>query len=142
MNITIKNEFYEFRKYHINIYNIFFHILCGFFFISFLFSSAKKYSIILLFLYMFLLLLIINNVVLISSIFIILFLIIFSIKKCKFSSKQTVLLALFFYFLPEVSHYFTNEPTYLSFSNINLKSFFENVFYFLPFSILCLSNSK
>lgn len=31
MNTIIKKEFIEFEKYHKNIYNIYFHVLCGFF---------------------------------------------------------------------------------------------------------------
>lgn len=66
MNLTIEKEFNEFRKYHINIYNVYFHILCGFFLMSFLFLSAKKIAITLLVLYTFFLLLTISNGVLIS----------------------------------------------------------------------------
>lgn len=36
MNTIIKNEFIAFETYHKNIYNIYFHIVCGFIFMTFL----------------------------------------------------------------------------------------------------------
>lgn len=152
----IKKEFIEFEKYHKNIYNIYFHIVCGFIFMTLLFSLCKNYSNVLLIIYSLLLLFIIHNLfsihtlfttfiitlIITFTIFMILFIMIYFIKKYKFKTSTLFLLFLVFYFLPDLSHYLTNEPSMLNINNITPLSLFTNIFYLLPFSIMCLSNSE
>jgi len=142
MNNIIKKEFVEFTQYHKNVYNIYFHILCGFIFMAFLFLSSKNYSTLGLIVYSLLLLITLHNLFIVFAIFIILFIMIWFLKKCKLSCVNAFLLFLVFYFLPDLSHYLTNEPSMLSITNITPLSVFTNIFYLLPFSIMCLSNFK
>jgi hypothetical protein len=138
MNTFIKKEFIEFEKYHKNIYNIYFHILCGFIFMTFLFLLSSNYSNTLVFLYSLLLLISINNLIVTFIIFIILFIMVYLVKKYKFNTLNIFLLFLVFYFLPDLSHYLTKEPSMLNLNNITPLSLFTNIFYLLPFSIMCL----
>ena len=142
MNQIIEKEFIEFEKYHKNIYNIYFHVLCGFVFMTFLFLLSNNYSNVLLILYSLLLLFTINNLLITFIIFSILFVMIYVIKKYKIKTYLIFLSFLVFYFLPDLSHYLTNEPSLLNINNITLVSLFTNIFYLLPFSIMCLSNSE
>lgn len=141
MNTIIKKEFIEFEKYHKNIYNIYFHIVCGFIFMTFLFLLCNNYSNVLLIIYSFLLLFTIHNLLITFIIFFILFFMVYLLEKYKFKPENIFLLFLVFYFLPDISHYLTNEPSMLNINNITPLSLFTNIFYFLPFSIMCLSNS-
>lgn len=141
MNTIIKKEFIEFKKYHKNIYNIYFHVVCGFVFMTFLFLLSNNYSNSLLILYTLLILFTINNLLITFIIFSILFFMMFFIKKYKLKISNIFLLFLVFYFLPDLSHYLTNEPSMLNINNITPLSLFTNIFYLLPFSIMCLSNS-
>lgn len=141
MNTIIKKEFIEFEKYHKNIYNIYFHLLCGFVFMTFLFLLSNNYSNVLLILYSFLILFTINNLLITFIIFSILFIMVYFIKKYKLKTSNMFLLFLVFYFLPDLSHYLTNESSMLNINNITFLSLFTNIFYLLPFSIMCLSNS-
>ena len=138
MNTNIKREFIDFAKCHKNIYNIYFHIFCGFIFMTFLFLLSKKYSNTLLILYSLLILFTIHNLAITMIILIILFIMIHFIKKYKFKTLNILLLFLVFYFLPDLSHYLTNEPPMLNINNITPFSLFTNIFYLLPFSIMCL----
>ena len=141
MDKIIKKEFIEFEKYHKNIYNVYFHIICGFIFMTFLFLLSKKYSNVLLIIYSLLILFTIYNLFITIIICIILFIMVYSVKKYKFKTEIIFLLFLIFYFLPDLSHYVTNEPSVLNINNITPLSLFTNIFYLLPFSIMCLSNS-
>jgi hypothetical protein len=138
MNTIIKKEFIEFEKYHKNMYNIYFHIVCGFIFMTFLFLLSKNDSNLLLFLYSLLILFTIHNLFITFTIFIILFIIIYFIKKHKLINTNIFLLFLVFYFLPDLSHYLTNETSMLNINNITPLSIFTNIFYLLPFSIMCI----
>jgi hypothetical protein len=138
MNTNIKREFIDFAKCHKNIYNIYFHIFCGFIFMTFLFLLSKNYSNTLLILYSLLILFTIHNLAITMFIFIILFVMVHFIKKYKFKTLNILLLFLVFYFLPDLSHYLTNEPPMLNINNITPFSLFTNIFYLLPFSIMCL----
>lgn len=149
MNTIIKKEFNEFEKYHKNIYNIYFHILCGFIFMTFFLLLSNRYVNLFLILYSLLILFTIHNIFITSIIFIILFIMIYFIKNYKLSYTNIFVLFLIFYFLPDLSHYLTNEPSQLpSILNNNMNKPFSikiailEIFYILPFSILCLSNSK
>ena len=141
MNTIIKKEFTDFEKYHKNIYNIYFHIACGFIFMTFLFLLSKNYSYLLISLYSLLLLFTINSIVATFSVFSGLFIMVYFLNKYKLPMATIFLLFLVFYFLPDLSHYLTNEPSMLNINNITPLSLFTNVFYLLPFSIICLSNS-
>ena len=142
MNAIIKKEFIDFEKYHKNKYNIYFHIVCGFIFMTFIFLLSKQYSNILLILYSLLLLFTINNIFITFTIFIILFIMVYFIKNFNLSTMHTFLVFLVFYFLPDLSHYLTNEPSMLNINNITSLSLFTNIFYLLPFSVMCLFNPK
>jgi hypothetical protein len=135
---SIKKEFVEFEKYHKNIYNIYFHIFCGFIFMTFLFLLSKRYSYLLLIIYSLLLLFTIDNKFITFIILIGLFIMIWVIKKYKFSKINVFILFLVFYFLPDLSHFLTNEPSMLTINNITVFSAFTNIFYLLPFSITCI----
>jgi len=139
MNTIIKKEFIEFEKYHKNIYNIYFHIVCGFIFMTFLFLLSNNYSIVLLILYSLLILFTINNLLITFIIFIILFVMVYFVKKYKLKKVTIFLLFLMFYFLPDLSHYLMSEPSMLNISNITPLSLFTNIFYLLPFSIVCIN---
>jgi hypothetical protein len=141
MNQIIKKEFSEFEKYHKDIFNVYFHIVCGFIFMSSIFLLSTNYSYVLLFLYSALLLFTIQNLFITFLIFIILFFMVYFIKKYKLKKINIFLLFLVFYFSPDLSHYLTNEPSMLNINNITPLSLFTNIFYLLPFSIICLSNS-
>jgi ABC-type siderophore export system fused ATPase/permease subunit len=142
MNKIIEKEFIDFEKYHRNIYNIYFHIICGFIFMAFLFLLSKNNSNLLLIIYSLLILFTTNNLFITVIIFIILSCMNCFIKNNKLSNEHIFLLFLVFYCLPDLSHYLTNEPPMLNIDNITLLSLFVNIFYLLPFSIMCLSNSK
>ena len=83
MNRIIKKEFIEFEKYHKNIYNIYFHIVCGFIFMTFLFLLSKNYSNLLLFIYSLLIFFTIHNIFITFIIFFITFIMINYVKKHK-----------------------------------------------------------
>ena len=138
MNTIIKKEFIEFEKYHKNIYNIYFHVLCGFVFMTFLFLLSNNYSNVLLIIYSLLILFTINNLLITFIIFSILFIMVYFIKKYKLKISNMFLLFLVFYFLPDLSHYLTNESSMLNLNNITPLSLFTNIFYLLPFSIMCI----
>jgi len=142
MNTIIKNEFIEFEKYHNNIYNIYFHIVCGFLFMTFLFLLSKNYSNVLLIIYSLFILFTIHNLFITVIISITLFVLLSFIKTYKWNRMSIFLSFLAFYFLPDVSHYLTNEQSMLNINNITMLSLFTNSFYLLPFSIMCLSNSE
>jgi hypothetical protein len=142
MNQPILKEYNDFKVYHKNIYNIYFHIFCGFIFMTFLFLLFKKYKNIALILYSLLLLFTINNLLITFTICAILFILISIISKYKFSNISMLILFLIFYFLPDLSHYLTAEPSMLNINNITPLSLFTNIFYLLPFSIMCLFNFK
>lgn len=132
-------ELDEFKKYHKNKFNIYFHIICGLIYMTLLIGLNKKYSNILLLIYSLLLLTILNiNKVLIIILF--MYISLLQIKKLSFNNKITLIII--FYLLPELSHHITNEPTVLNIENLNPISLVINIFYLLPFSILSLSNSK
>ena len=142
MNTIIKKEYVEFEKYHKNIYNIYFHIVCGFIFMTFLFLLFNNYKYIILIIYSLLILFTIKNLFITFIILVILLNMIYFINKYKFNIKIIFLLFLVFYFLPDLSHFLTNEPSMLNINKISPLSLFTNIFYLLPFSLMSLSNSK
>jgi len=141
MNTTIKKEFDDFEKHHKNIYNIYFHILCGFIFMTFLFLLSKNYSNLLLGLYSLLLLFTIDNIIITFIIFVILFIMIYVFKKYDISFYNKFIIFFIFYFLSSLSHYLTGEPTILNVNNITIYSIAINTLYFIPFTIFCLQKN-
>lgn len=137
MSMAIKEELVEFKKYHKNIYNVLFHILCGFVYMACIMEN--KYHMHLLVLYTLLILFTINDILLTTVIFVVLLIMIYLLQKCNISSKKLCMGFILFYFLPELSHYVTNEPTVLNVNNITPLNVFINIFYLLPFSIKSLT---
>ena len=137
-NKLIKKEFDDFKKYHKNVCNVIFHIVCGFVYMSFFFSLFGDYKNIALCVYFLLLLTTVNlmSAVLISIP------IYYMINNVISFSSNNIYIFLLFYFLPELSHYLTNEKTVLNVENITALSLFANIFYLLPFSIQCLFNAS
>jgi hypothetical protein len=134
----LQNDFKEFEKYHKNIYNIEFHIICGFIFMTSLFILSRKYSKLLIIIYSLLLLFTINNILIVLIIFIILFIMVYYASKYNISKITILVLFIVFYFLPDLSHYLTKEPTLLNINNINPINIITNILYLLPFSMKCL----
>jgi hypothetical protein len=142
INTYIDKEFEEFRQYHKNIYNIIFHILCGIFYITAFFLLFGKYKYIFLIIYSFILLITIQNITTMLKIFTIIYIILLITDKNIFNFKYLITIIIIFYFLPELSHYITNENTILNINNITPINILFNFFYLLPFSFMCLTNSK
>jgi uncharacterized membrane protein YGL010W len=142
MNRSIQHELQEFKQYHKNRYNIYFHILCGFICMATFCLLFKQYSNLVLIIYGLLLLFTIDNIILTGGIIILLMAIITIGSSYNLSLLQLGILFLVFYFLPDLSHYLTNEPTVLTIYTITPFTLFTNIFYLLPFSILSLFNAK
>jgi len=96
----------------------------------------KNYYVVLI-IYIGLLLLTIKNIAVVSTIFILLAGIIAVGSSYNISKLYLVVLFITFYFLPDLSHYLTNEPTVLSIDTITPFTLFTNIFYLLPFSLMC-----
>ena len=139
MNNHIKKELDEFKKYHKNFFNIYFHIFCGFIFISLLALFFDKYSNMFIFIYSLLILLTTNNISITFIIIIFLLIIVYFLKKYKIPKTIILFLFIFFYFLPDLSHYLTKEKTILNIYNITPYSLFFNILYLLPLSLLCIN---
>lgn len=137
--MNIREDFDKFDKYHKNKYNLFFHVICGFCFMTSLFLLTND---LMLIIYALLLFLTIGDLKVPSFIFIVLFTMINLLRNYDFSTKTKLLSFLTFYFLPDLSHYLTNEPTMLNISDITPLSVFTNILYLLPFSITCLFKSS
>ena len=138
MNTLIKKEFIEFEKHHKNIYNIYFHIACGFIFMTFLCLLSKNYSYYLVSLYALLLSFTIHNLFVAFGIFVILFGMIYVIQKYNISFFSKLIIFIIFYFLSSLSHFITGEKTILNINTLTIYSILINTLYFIPFSIYCL----
>lgn len=141
MNVLIKKEYIEFEKHHKNVYNIYFHIICGFIFMTCLCLFSYKYSYILLLLYT-IILYSVNNFFITCAIFLILFSLVYVVKRYEVNRFVFFSLFFVFYLLPDLSHHLVNEPSALDMNNITLSTIFINIFYLLPFSVKCLFYSK
>jgi hypothetical protein len=135
----IQNEFDDFYKFHKNKYNILFHIICGFVYMTFLFLTSSN-SYLFLIIYSVIILLTVQNLFIGFIIFIITLILLHTTKRFNLTQTNLIILFLIFYFLPDLSHYLTNEPTLLNLNNITFFSIFTNIFYLLPFSLLSLFN--
>jgi len=136
---SIKDEFEEFKQYHKNIYNIFFHIFCGVIFMAAFFLLFGKNSFFTLFLYTILMIITLNDIYLSAIICTVVFILMNVILV-----PRSYLLAIFigFYLLPDLSHFLTAEPAMLNINNITFLNAMTNIFYLLPFSIMCLPNAR
>jgi uncharacterized membrane protein len=134
MNQSNLNDFYEFEKYHKNKYNRLIHIFCfliGFVAFCFLFNNNYiKYGIIIL--YIGIIFFIYNNIndstdliknkkikirkfpILVTKILVILLIIFFIFKYINIKSKIILIIIIILtYIIPELSHIYFNEKTYL-----------------------------
>ncbi len=141
MDYYINKEFTEFSQCHKNIYNIIFHIACGIIYITLFLLLFENKKFIILFIY-FLIILFTTHIIISLTIFIIIFILLSISNKCKFNVIYLLLGGTLFYFLPELSHYITNEKTVLNINNLTITNIIFNIFYLLPFSLMCLTNSK
>jgi len=139
MENIIESEYNEFKKYHKNQFNLSFHIVCGILFMTFLLLSLDNYKNIGLIIYAILLSYTIKDpVTLVFTISILYFFINVIFKSYNLSTVYSLILFLVFYLLPDLSHYLTNEKTVLTINNVTILTGFVNIFYLLPFSLLCL----
>ena len=108
------DDFYEFKKFHKNKYNRFIHIisfLVGFTSFCFLINQNSRY--LLLFIYLFLIF-ISYNITIFINIVIILGSIFFLFYYFKIHSKPLLfIIVIITYIIPEISHIYFNEKTYL-----------------------------
>lgn len=139
MNTIIKKEYTEFESSHTNVYNIYFHVFCGFVFMGVLCLFMRD-SNIFAFLYSLLIFLTIENTLVSLIILVGLFIIIKQLSRFNFSIMNMFFLVVLFYLLPDVSHYLTNESHVLDVDNLTVLSGFIHFFYLLPFSLLNLLN--
>ena len=138
MKQTINKEYQLFTLYHKNKFNILFHLVCGFIYMSVLFKLLNKNQNLGILMYMFLLLLTMNNIfsTLIICGGIYLFLNYYFTQKM--SILKLLIMFLLFYNLPFLSHYATNESNQdvvnrFYESPLNFP-FIINIIYLLPFS--------
>jgi membrane-associated phospholipid phosphatase len=113
---NIDNDFNEFKKYHKNKYNRLIHILSfliGFIAFCFLFKNDYiKYTIVLL--YIGSIILTYYNIILITIITILLIIILLVFKYFNNTNKITLILIIILtYIIPELSHIYFKENTYL-----------------------------
>ena len=142
MNLFIEKELNEFKQYHKNIYNVWFHIVCGFIFMVFMILSVPQYSNITLVLYSILLLVTLGSIAIPLVICIVLFVMQFIFARFNLTPAYCMGLFVLFYFLPDLSHYLTNEPPMMDINNITPFTVFVNIFYLLPFSLICLTDPR
>ncbi len=139
MNKIINEEYDLFKKYHKNIYNIMFHILCGFIFMAFFFTAFAKYSYLALSLYFAGILATTGMGYVSGVIYVVLAILVYIIGHFRISTEKLLLGSIVFYMLPDASHYLTGEPSLLNWNNLTVTNVITNVFYLLPFSIMCVT---
>lgn len=138
MSGYITNELYSFKKYHKNIYNIYFHIVCGIIFMTSFFLMFRNHSLIIQILYFLLLFITLNKIEITIVVFVIIFSMTYFLKTFNLSFSSLIIIFIIFYFLPDLSHYIYNEPTVLKLSDITILDILINIFYLLPFSLYSL----
>jgi hypothetical protein len=139
MENIIESEYNEFKKYHKSQFNLYFHIICGIFFMTFLLLSLENYKNIGLIIYAILLTYTIKDTVtIIFTISILYFFVNVIFKNYNLSKVYSLVLFFIFYLLPDLSHYISNEKTVLTINNVTILTGFINIFYLLPFSFICL----
>ena len=135
---SINSELKDFKIHHKNPFNIKFHILCGFTYMTFLLLLFKSFRYEVLILYSFL----ISRTINIPHVtYLLLFISMEIFYKKNISLNNSFLLIMIFYLLPELSHYITNEKSLLNINTLTPFSVIINILYLLPFSINCLISS-
>lgn len=139
MKDLIKTEFNNFKPFHMNLFNIYFHILSGIIFMAVIYVLCSRYNMSSIFItYVLILSFTVSNIIaVILTVFSIL---LTSQLFNKIETKQLIMIFFIFYFLPEVSHYLTGEKTVMTLQNFTVSSLLVNIFYLLPFSFICLLN--
>lgn len=123
----------DFKKHHQNKLNVFFHIVCGFLYMSLFFNIVKKPFIVIyitVLIYLFPKFLMENILVGFILIFIN-----HLIDILQITFYWKIVFLLIAYMAPELSHWICNEPTVLNINKITFFSIFENFFLLLPWSI-------
>ena len=138
MKQTINKEYQLFTLYHKNKFNILFHLVCGFIYMSVLFKLLNKNQNLGILMYMFLLLLTMNNIFLTLIICGGIYLFLNYYFTQKMSILKLLIMFLLFYNLPFLSHYALNESNQdvvdrFYESPLNFP-FIINIIYLLPFS--------
>ena len=136
----IKEEYNHFYQAHQNVWNILFHVFCGAVFTScliLLLPSAYYAMFIALFLTLVWISLpmTMHVFVSLSSVLLIFFGI---LSAFEMSNNTLLLIAILFYFLPELSHIITQEKTAINIKNITVLNVWINIMYLLPFSVKTL----
>lgn len=127
------HEYTEFRKYHKNVFNIWFHIVCGFFYIAAL-AVLTGYPVLAILVYSCIVAATVDiSIAILIAIGLFLVYPILQIKP-----QFLFIIFILAYFGPDLSHYLSNEPTQLSLETVTPYSLTIVVFYLLPFSIRTL----
>jgi hypothetical protein len=143
MNIKkyINDELLEFKNHHKNKYNVIIHIISGIIYMSCLSILLFKNKFLLF--YLLLLIFTFNNIFIsLLTIFTIYCCNIITLNLTNNNYVITMILLLFCFIVPEISHIITNESTQLNFQNLTSLKLITNILYFLPFSLYILFNSS
>lgn len=128
------NDFEIFSSCHKNKFNLIIHIVSGLLYISLIacyFEDNIKEILMFYALYTFFLT---NDVFITCVIFVLLELFTYQINNYKLQKNKLLLLAVFFYFFPEVGHILFNEQTVLKDDVLNINGMIKNIFVLLPYS--------
>jgi len=132
----LEKEYNDFKLHHKNIYNILFHIICGICYLTILFLSLGEYKNEGLSIYIVLLMITLNDLKIVFPIIVTLtYLVNYTHYFESLEPKSLFGFFVLFYFLPDISHYFTNNQIIM---HTDPYKIFINTFYLLPFSIKCL----
>lgn len=137
MNTALQTELAEFRRYHRNPYNVWFHILCGCIYMAALMTLGGTYRYVLTLGYGILVGVSLGDVrtAILST-----GAIIAVMQSLPYLTPAALAgLAFVAYMAPEVSHYATGEPAVLTLESITPFTAFVNVAYLLPFSMKSLT---
>jgi hypothetical protein len=133
--MEIEQKKQEFQAHHKNTFNILFHIGCGLVYMSLFLSLLPSEF---FWVYGGIVILFFPNV----QVFLGLVALFFGaswLRNQRLGLGKTFGLILFFYVLPEVSHWLTQEETVLQANTISLLDIVDNFFFLYPHSLLSLS---
>lgn len=136
--MDFENRKQSFQEHHTNTFNIVFHIGCGLLFMSFLLSSVPPWG----FWIYTLLVLSFFPYFSVGSTLVILWILTTSIRKLRLPLLMKGLAIGIFYMLPEVSHWIADEKPVLQMESLTLFDAFDNFFFLLPQSVICLTKSR
>jgi uncharacterized membrane protein YGL010W len=137
MNTALQAELTEFRRYHRNPYNVWFHILCGCIYMAALLNLGGAYRYVLTAAYGILIAATMGDVR--TAILSTGAIIVVMQSLPHLTPAALAGLAFVAYMAPEVSHYATGEPAVLTLDSITPFTAFVNVVYLLPFSMKSLT---